>query len=321
MSTFLQVFLRSLETGGVYALAALGIIIIFRTSNITHFAQGSMGMFNTFVVATLVANAKLPLWLATLCGLCTAIILGCLVDFVIIRRTKRVSPVAKQIITLGLIMVFVGLAPMIFGVDPMKLPRFIESGDLNIFGAHLTYNGLFNMVLGVALMLALFYVLQKTKMGIAIRTTAPVITTYVNVSDAIPPLVASDIKGKFDVYGNGWVDYYDEDNLALYTEWVGKIDPAYGMNAYAQTGWIAAHFFCEGLRRIEGQDITWENYMKALESAPIQNPFGGLIDYTNGNRAGTQVMNLSKITTEGEGGWELVDELRSMDELVAMANG
>lgn len=151
--------------------------------------------------------------------------------------------------------------------------------------------------------------------------TASVITTYVNVSDAIPPLVASDIKGKFDVYGNGWVDYYDEDNLALYTEWVGKIDPAYGMNAYAQTGWIAAHFFCEGLRRIEGQDITWENYMKALESAPIQNPFGGLIDYTNGNRAGTQVMNLSKITTEGEGGWELVDELRSMDELVAMANG
>ena len=151
--------------------------------------------------------------------------------------------------------------------------------------------------------------------------TAPVITTYVNVSDAIPPLVAADIKGKFDVYGNGWVDYYDEENLALYTEWVGKIDPAYGMNAYAQTGWIAAHFFCEGLRRIEGQDITWENYMKALEQAPIQNPFGGLIDYTNGNRAGTQVMNLSKITTEGEGGWELVDELRSMDDLVAMANG
>ena len=141
MSTFLQVFLRSLETGGVYALAALGIIIIFRTSNITHFAQGSMGMFNTFVVATLVANAKLPLWLATLCGLCTAIVLGCLVDFVIIRRAKKVS-------------------------------RFIESGDLDIFGAHLTYNGLFNMVLGVALMLILFYVLQKTKMGIAIRTTA-----------------------------------------------------------------------------------------------------------------------------------------------------
>ena len=172
MGIFLQVVLRSLETGGVYALAALGIIIIFRTSNVTHFAQGSMGMFNTFVVATLVAKTRLPLWAATLCGLCTAIILGCLVDFVIIRRTKRVSPVAKQIITLGLIMVFVGLAPMAFGVDPMKLPRFIETGELSIAGAHLTYNGLFNILLGIVLMLILFYVLQRTKMGIAIRTTA-----------------------------------------------------------------------------------------------------------------------------------------------------
>ena len=45
--TLLQILLRSLETGGIYALAALGIIIIFRTSNITHFAQGAMGMFNT----------------------------------------------------------------------------------------------------------------------------------------------------------------------------------------------------------------------------------------------------------------------------------
>ena len=172
MSVFLQVVLRSLETGGVYALAALGIIIIFRTSNITHFAQGSMGMFNTFVAATLVGSSGLPLWAATLCSMLTAILLGCLVDFLIIRRTKKVSPVAKQIITLGLIMVFVGLAPMIFGVDPLALPRFISSGELNIAGATLTYNGLFNIVLGIVLMLILFYVLQKTKLGIAIRTTA-----------------------------------------------------------------------------------------------------------------------------------------------------
>lgn len=172
MSIFLQIVLRSLETGGVYALAALGIIIIFRTSNITHFAQGSMGMFNTFVAATLVNKLQLPLWLSALCSICVAILLGCLVDFCIIRRTKKVSPVAKQIITLGLIMVFVGLAPMLFGVDPLKLPRFIESGSLNVAGANLTYNGLFNIVLGIVLMLVLFYVLQKTKVGIAIRTTA-----------------------------------------------------------------------------------------------------------------------------------------------------
>ena len=90
------------------------------------------------------------------------------------------------------------------------------------------------------------------------------------------------------------------------------------MNAYAQTGWIAAAFFCEGLQRLadEGKDVTWENYMAALEESPLQNPFGGTIDYSDGLRAGTQVMNLSKIAPGEDTGWELVDGLKSMDELL-----
>lgn len=172
MGTLLQIFLRSLETGGVYALAALGIIIIFRTSNITHFAQGAMGMFNTYIAATIVDIMELPLWLGVICSIAMAIVLGCLVDFCIIRRTKNVAPIAKQIITLGLIMVFVGLAPMFFGVDPLGIPRFITSGEISVVGAKLSYNGLLNIALGVVIMLVLFYVLQKTKLGIAIRTTS-----------------------------------------------------------------------------------------------------------------------------------------------------
>ena len=170
--TLLQILLRSLETGGIYALAALGIIIIFRTSNITHFAQGAMGMFNTYLAAVLVDLMDLPLGIGVVAAIVMAVVLGCLVDFVIIRRVKKVAPITKQILTLGLIMVFVGLAPMVFGVDPLSLPKFIPSGAIPIAGASLSHNGLLNIVLGVVIMLVLFYVLQKTKMGIAIRTTA-----------------------------------------------------------------------------------------------------------------------------------------------------
>ena len=170
--TLLQILLRSLETGGIYALAALGIIIIFRTSNITHFAQGAMGMFNTYLAAVLVDLMDLPLGIGVVAAILMAVVLGCLVDFVIIRRVKKVAPITKQILTLGLIMVFVGLAPMVFGVDPLSLPKFIPSGAIPIAGASLSRNGLLNIVLGVVIMLVLFYVLQKTKMGIAIRTTA-----------------------------------------------------------------------------------------------------------------------------------------------------
>jgi hypothetical protein len=143
------------------------------------------------------------------------------------------------------------------------------------------------------------------------------ITTYVNVSNAISEAVVNDIQGKFDVYGLGWVAYDDQAALDLYQQWS---DEEYHMNAYAQTGWIAGHFFCEGLRRIEGQDITWENYMKALDTGgPIKNPFGGYVDFTNGSRQGTQEMNLSKVvppTEEWPNGWEVINPLASIDSLL-----
>jgi len=146
--------------------------------------------------------------------------------------------------------------------------------------------------------------------------TVPVITTYVNVSAAISEQVASDITGKFDVYGNGWVSYEDEraENLALYQEY---IDAEYSDNTYAQTGWLAAYFFCEGLRRCESKELTWENYMAALEESPIQNPFGGQIDYSNGTRAGTQEMNMRKVNTSDPTGWELIDGLQSIQSLLS----
>lgn len=145
--------------------------------------------------------------------------------------------------------------------------------------------------------------------------TAPVITTYVNVSAAISGQVAADIKDKFDVYGNGWVSYAGE-RAATLAEYQAHIAADYANNTYAQTGWIAAYFFCEGLRRCEGKALTWENYMAALEETPIQNPFGGQIDYANGMRAGTQEMNLSKINAAESTGWELVYELEGIKDLI-----
>lgn len=172
MSIFLQLLLRSLETGSVYALAALGIIIVYRTSNITNFSQGVVSMFSTFVVTALFINTGMPLGLAILGGVASAITVGMLIDFVVIRHTKKVSPVAKQIITLGLIMVVLGITPLLFGVDPLTLPRLINAGDLKILGANISYNGLFNITFGLVLMFVLFYVLQNTKWGLAVRTTA-----------------------------------------------------------------------------------------------------------------------------------------------------
>lgn len=172
MGTLLQLLIRSLETGGIYALATLGIIIIFRTNYIVNFAQGTMSMFNAFVVTWLCGSMGLPLWLATLGGMLSSVLTGLVVDFFVIRRTKKVAGTGKEIISLGLLMIFLGIVPLCFGVDPLSLPKFIPNGGLSFSGANLSYNGLLNICLGLFIMLLLFYMLQKSKLGLAIRTTA-----------------------------------------------------------------------------------------------------------------------------------------------------
>ena len=172
MSTFLQLLLRSLETGAVYAMASLGIIIVYRTNFMVNFAQGTMGMFGAYIVTVLFSRAGLPMVLAILLGIVAGVVIGYIVDFVIIRRTKHVANVGKEIITLGMMMIFLGIAPMLFGVEPMRLPQLISSGDLNLLGANISFNSLFNIVFGLGLTIALFLVLQNTKLGLAIRTTA-----------------------------------------------------------------------------------------------------------------------------------------------------
>jgi branched-chain amino acid transport system substrate-binding protein len=142
-----------------------------------------------------------------------------------------------------------------------------------------------------------------------------VITTYVNVAPVIAGQFENEIAGKFDVYGNGWVSF-EGDRMAELQKFAAAA-PDYATNAFAMTGWIAAHFFTEGLRRLEANEvITWEKYLDAMESAAIQNPFGGEIDFGNGLRAGTQEMNLSKVDPTAPTKWAVVDGLKSIDSLL-----
>lgn len=149
---------------------------------------------------------------------------------------------------------------------------------------------------------------------VAQGSNADLITSYVNVDASISSQIWGDIEGQFDVYGNGWVDLASEEsqeNLGIMNEWVAS---DYENNVYAMTGWIAAHFFTEGMERL-GEDLpTWDAYIDAMESDPVDNPFGGVIDFSDGQRVGTQEMNLSRI--EGEVDWVEVQPLTSIDEIL-----
>ena len=154
------------------------------------------------------------------------------------------------------------------------------------------------------------------------------ITSYVNASPSFAALI-KDTLDSFDVYAGAWVDFFEADGTTptaeydLFVEQMSTFNNDYVASVYAMTGWIAASFFVEGLERVGEEELTWENFINAMEETPIQNPFGGMIDYAGGARVGTQSMALTKAAIIPAAGdnpeayiWNVVEPIESIDDIL-----
>lgn len=151
---------------------------------------------------------------------------------------------------------------------------------------------------------------------------APVITSYVNANatwlDGIKEVVEN-----FDVYASAWIDIFAADGVTFSDDYntfaavISEEDPALAGNAYAFAGWIAAATFVEGLKRVGDDTLTWDNFIEAMEEAPVELPFGVIVDYANGRRVGTQAMAFLKGTvTDGVAAFVTEDPIKTIDEIL-----
>ncbi|RSK28364.1 branched-chain amino acid ABC transporter permease [Bacillus sp. HMF5848] len=176
MAELFQSIIAGLETGSLYALAALGLVLIYRTSDVINFAQGEMAMFSSFVAFTIFQN-NMPYVAAFFGAIIFAIFLGFVVERIFIRPASKANIVSKMIITLGLIMIFNGLASAIFGTDSYPFRKAITAANLQVGEVIIQPNALFIITVTLLVMLILFYLIRNTMMGIAIRATAQNETT------------------------------------------------------------------------------------------------------------------------------------------------
>jgi branched-chain amino acid transport system permease protein len=176
MVEFFQNIIAGLETGALYALAALGLVLIYRTTHVINFAQGEMAMFSSFIALT-IWQANLPYPVAVIGAVVFAIVLGFLTERIVIRPAAKANVVSKMIITLGLIMIFNGLASAIFGIESHFFRKAIAGDNIRAGEVIIQPNAIFIILLTIIIMSILFYFIKNTTMGISIRATAQNETT------------------------------------------------------------------------------------------------------------------------------------------------
>ena len=180
MQLFLQTFLNSLQNIAIYSMATIGIVLIFRTSITTNFAQGMMGTFSAFLSSNIVlyVSPETPFWAAIALGALVAFCFGYLFDAGIIRQGRQVNAFGRQMITMGLMMIFYAAIPPIFvsiTTRTPNIPKFsYENIDFRFLGQDLfiTVHALICVITAAIGLAILFSMLKFTKWGIALRATA-----------------------------------------------------------------------------------------------------------------------------------------------------
>ena len=173
MQLLLQQLMDGIATGALYGAMALSIVLVYRASGIVNFAQGEMAMFAAFIAWQAYAWG-VPLWLAIVIAMIIAFIGGALAERLLIRPfgTEKSGHLPLIIVTLGLMLMLNSGAAWIWGYLTKEVPPVYGSGGVSIAGASISRQGL-GIILTVAVGAGLlFFLFQKTKLGLTMRAAA-----------------------------------------------------------------------------------------------------------------------------------------------------
>lgn len=171
MVIFLQLLVSGLANGAVYALVALGYVVIFNVAGWLNFPQGSYMMFGAFFTLTLL-GLNLPLPVAAILAIIITTSIGVLFERLAIGRMRQPSLNTAILIMIGAIFLFDGIMMVSFGKYPKTLPFFSEQFSVEFFGVAIPTQSLWVIGITIALGFALWYFFNRQFYGKAMRAVA-----------------------------------------------------------------------------------------------------------------------------------------------------
>jgi branched-chain amino acid transport system permease protein len=168
----LQAIVDGVLTGGVYALMAAGLTLIFGVMEIINIAQGAMVVLGAYLSYELSTHLGIGLLPGLLITVPVMFVLGVVVEFCFMRRLRETDRIGMSIlVTFAVAIVIEGILSAIFGVDYVQLHASYVDSSVYVFGFYLPYIYLIGFGLAAALMAGLYWMLYRTKFGRAVRAS------------------------------------------------------------------------------------------------------------------------------------------------------
>jgi len=167
-----EVSLTGVAGGGLYALAALAFVLVYKATRVVNIAIGEMLMIGAYLFFTFAATFALPLWAAILGAVLGTGLLGAVIERTMIRPLLGEPPISAFMVTVGLGSILVGVVEIIWSADQRRLPEFFPNTPVMVGDAFLApkvaYGALVaTLLIGLVLLLFRFW-----RGGVALRATA-----------------------------------------------------------------------------------------------------------------------------------------------------
>lgn len=165
-----SLLVAGLSLGSMYALVAMGFVIIYKASGVLNFAHGSLLLAGALFVA--VAKDVLGFWPAVAIGILGVAVLALVIERVLVRPLGTSSPVTATIVTIGVDIVLLTLFTALLGSDIWTLGQPWGGEVLRVAGVGITVNRMLGLLVAVTVIAALLVALRRTAWGVDMRAVA-----------------------------------------------------------------------------------------------------------------------------------------------------
>ena len=172
MDVFLQLTVSGLSTGMVYALAAAGLVVIYKASDVINFAQGDLLLLGAYLIFFAIGQVGLPWSVGVLGTIVLAVAVALAIERLVLRPLVGEPIISMIMVTIGLSSILRGAVNAIWGPAPRSFDSFLPEGDIVIGPAVLSTGRVLSIPIALAVLAALWLFFRHTRDGIAMRAIA-----------------------------------------------------------------------------------------------------------------------------------------------------
>ena len=191
MSYFLQLLVSGIVVGSIYALSALGFVLIYKSSRVLNIAHGQIIAAGAFITYALTVWAKIPIVLAFLLSLIITFFLAMSVERIFLRRLIGEPIISVIMVTIGLMSILDGIIYLTpFGTENFSFPPFLPTAPLAFAGVSISWTQLVGVLITFTLIGGLSWFFKKSTLGISMRAVADDQLASMSVGISIPRVFA-----------------------------------------------------------------------------------------------------------------------------------